>query len=124
MNKEKFEKDMAAFSFRQHQDVLTYLSHLEANGWTIEDAKEWIQRERDRKQRETKAFEEQQKDYLASLPKCPKCQSPMQILPVNTRPGDQTGDDSKSMMLCMNKECMHTIYSTKTVQEQMKELKR
>lgn len=28
MDKEKFQKDMAAFSFKQHQDVLNYLELL------------------------------------------------------------------------------------------------
>ena len=42
MDKEKFEKDMAAFSFKQHQDALTYLSHLKITGWTVDDAKQWV----------------------------------------------------------------------------------
>lgn len=122
LNKEKFKKDMAAFSFKQHQDVLTYLAHLKAKGWTIDDAREWIKREREKRVKLSMASKKQQKKALAALPKCPECESPLQILPVNTGPGDRTGDDSKSMKLCMNKECMHTQYSTKTVQEQIKEL--
>jgi len=42
MDVEKFKKDMGVFSFKQHQDVLTYLTHLETSGWTIEDAGEWV----------------------------------------------------------------------------------
>lgn len=113
---------MAAFSFNQHQDVLTYLAHLEAKGWTLEDAREWTQSQKETIVRHAKASKEDQKKAYASLPKCPECQSLFWVLPVNTGPGDQTGDDSKSMRLCMNKECMYAEYSTKTVQEQMKEL--
>lgn len=115
MEFKKFEKDMAAFSFGQHQDVLTYLTHLESKGWTIEDAKKWVQSEKERMGKQSEDLEEQQK-ALASLFKCPDCQSPFWVLPVNTGPGDQTGDDSKSVMLCTNRECMHAEYSTKTVQ--------
>jgi len=122
MDVEKFKKDMGVFSFKQHQDVLTYLGHLEANGWTIEDARDWVQGEKDRMQKQSEHSNNQRKKAYEPLPRCPECQSPVWLLPVNTGPGDQTGDDSKSMMLCSNKECMHTIYSEKTVQEQAKEL--
>jgi len=45
MDKEKFKMDMAVFSFKQHQMVLTYLNTLERNGWTVEDAELWINEE-------------------------------------------------------------------------------
>jgi len=122
MNIEKFEKDMTAFSLGQHQDILTYLIHLKNKGWTIEDAKKWVKNKQEEMVKQSVDLKRQREKALASLPKCPDCQSPLWILPVNTGPGDQTGDDSKSMTLCMNRECMHTEYSTKTVQEQMKEL--
>ena len=124
MDEKKFKEDMAFYSFGQHQDFLTYLFHLEATGWTIEDAREWVAGEKERMGQQSANAKKQHEEYIASLPKCPDCQAPMQILPVNTRPGDQTGDDSKSMLLCSNKECMNTIYNQQTVQDIMKELKR
>ena len=42
---------------------------------------------------------------------CPICNAIMRITSVNTGPGDRTGDDSKSVWICSNKECMETIYS-------------
>jgi len=107
----KFENDMAAFSFGQHQDVLTYLTHLKATGWTIEDAKKWV--------------EAKQKD-LTSTPirtavfTCPDCQSPMQLLKVNISPATQTNDSSKSVWLCTNKTCMNAIYNTASVEKILK----
>jgi len=108
MDKEKFEKDMAAFNFGQHQDVLTYLNRLEASGWTISDAREWV---------EGKLKE------LTSIPvrkivlRCPDCRSPMQLLRVNFSPATQTNDRSKSVWFCTNKKCMNAIYNKESVEE-------
>jgi len=110
MNTEKFEKDMAAFSFGQHQDVLTYLNQLDASGWTIEEAKKWINGK--------------QKEYphpvQAAVFTCPDCQSPMQLLKVNISPATQTNDSSKSVWLYTNKTCMNAIYNTASVEEILK----
>ena len=113
MNKEKFEKDMAAFSFGQHQDVLTYLHQLEMSGWTIEDAKEWILS----KQKElTSSFVRAR----AAIFRCPDCQYPMRLLPINISAATQTNDDSKSVLLCTYKKCMNTIYNKESVEEILK----
>ena len=104
MNTKKFEKDMAVFSFSQHQDVLAYLSQLQLTGWTIEDAKIWIEEQQ-------KKLIEHQKNYDAQ-PKCPDCQQVLRSFPVNTEPGNQTGDlTDKSVSLCGNPDCMYTIYN-------------
>ena len=104
MDTEKFEKDMAVFSFKQHQDVLTYLSHLKATGWTIEDAKVYVE---DKKKR----LATQSKGTPPKIFPCPDCKSPMQLLPVNDSKATKTNDNSKSVWLCSNKECMNTIYN-------------
>ena len=39
----KFEKDMAAFSFQQHQDFLAYLDLLKTMCWT----QDWMVQNRD-----------------------------------------------------------------------------
>jgi len=115
MNIEKFEKDMMVFSFRQHQDVLTYLSHLEASGWTIEDAENWIEGEK-------KRLTLGEKNIPSPVFLCPLCSSPMQLLQVNVDNATKTDDDSKSVWLCSNKECLDTIYNNETIQDIMKEL--
>ena len=48
---------------------------------------------------------------------CPKCPALMLPLLVNDKPETQTGDDSKSVWLCQNKKCMHTIYNSQTIEE-------
>ena len=110
MDKEKFEKDMTVFSFKQHQDVLTYLSHLETKGWTIEDVKEWVEGEKER-------LASNSGDTPYPIFNCPTCSTPMQLLPVNVSEGTKTNDDSKSVWLCSNKECMHTIYNKESINE-------
>lgn len=111
---EKFEKDMAAFSFGQHQDALTYLTQLEITGWTIEDAKEWIKRKR----KELTSRVVQGKEVMF---RCPDCNAPMQLLSVNVSPATQTYDDSKSVWLCTNRKCMNAIYNKKSVEKILKE---
>lgn len=111
MNSEKFEKDMAAFSFGQHQDVLTYLNRLQASGWTVEDAGKWI---------ESKRKELTRMPVRAAVFKCPACKSVMRLLGVNISPATQTNDDSKSVWVCTNKKCMNTIYNKKSVEEILK----
>jgi len=114
MDKEKFETDMAAFGFNQHQDVLTYLSHLETMGWTIEDAKLWVT------EKKAKVIEQKTKVTLQTslIFNCPECSLRMRLLSVNDTSATQTGDSTdKSMWLCPNRECMHTIYNKQTLEE-------
>ena len=108
---EKFKKDMAAFSFGQHQDVLTYLKRLEVCGWTIDDTKKWVEA----RQKELKRTAVRKIIFT-----CPDCQSAMRLLRVNVDPATRTDDDSKSVWLCTNKECMNTIYNKKSVEEILK----
>lgn len=106
---EKFKNDMAVFSFKQHQDVLTYLHQLEISGWSISDAKEWVE---DSKKKKTTNVVTQKISF-----KCPNCQSPMRLLSVNTNSANQTDDNSKSVWFCTNRTCMNTIYNTESVEE-------
>jgi len=116
MNKEKFKKDMEVFSFKQHQDVLTYLNHLEASGWTVEDAKEWIEMEKKKL-----ADNSQGTPYLVFS--CPICSKHMNLLPVNVNEATKTNDGSKSVWICSNKDCMHTIYNIESIDEIIRNIK-
>jgi len=113
MNIERFEKDMAAFSFGQHQDVLTYLTHLKAKGWTIEDAREWIAG----KKKDLVSQQREAEGYIRLSLICPLCSNQMRLLPVNISKETLTNDDSKSVWLCPNKACMNTIYNKKSIEE-------
>jgi len=48
---------------------------------------------------------------------CPNCNVSMNLQPVNTSSRDQTGDDSNSVWICPNIECMNTIYNKETIKE-------
>jgi len=109
MNTKKFEKDMAFFSFSQHQNFINYLKHLEATGWTIENVKEWII--------EKKKQLVQGKSMRTAIKQCPTCQASMSLLPLNFNRATVTGDDSQSVWLCSNQECMNTIYNKETIAE-------
>lgn len=115
MDKEKFEKDMAVFSLRQIQDFLTFYKTLVRFEYSINDIENYLEH----KKEELTAKEEPKR--IPGL-KCPDCGSRVQMLPVNDKPSTQTGDDSKTALICINRECMHTDYSTKSVSELLKEL--
>ena len=112
-NYNKFEKDMAAFTFGQHQDFENYIDRLKATGWTVEDALAWIEQKK-------KTISETMREAKAVTCKCPNCHSPMQSLSVNINPATQTNDNSKSVWLCTNQKCMDTIYNTESVEEILK----
>lgn len=116
MNKEKFEKDMAAFSLKQHQDFLTYLKTLKRFGYSFADAENYIEAKKSNMNVNTEPGR-------SILIKCPECGSRAAILPVNDKPSTRTGDASKSVMMCHNHQCMYTEYSDKTVGERIKDLK-
>jgi len=110
---EKFEKDMEVFDFRMHQEVLTYFNHLKSKGWTINDVRNWV------KGRKRQTLD---KAGTPVIFKCPECKAPMMLLPVNTDISNQTGDASKSVLICNNSACMHTIYSRESVGEIIKNM--
>jgi ABC-type molybdate transport system ATPase subunit len=116
MDIKQFEKDMSVFSFRQHQDVVTYLERLEITGWTSTDARAWVKE----KQEEIKQRLKGQKLNIRNLRvifKCPECKALMQLLPVNVTKATLTGDNSRSMWLCSNKACMNTVYNKESIEE-------
>ena len=113
MDIEKFEKDMAVFSFNQHQDVLTYLARLEATDWTVEDAKRWVEGEKKR----LVSQEEKGREWTKLSFECPLCSAPMRLLPINFTPATLTGEDSKSVWLCSKASCMNTIYNKESIEE-------
>jgi len=118
MNMRKFERDMSVFSFKQHQEVLTYLKHLESKGWTIETVFEWIAIKKRELDEDIERVEKERLEYEKKLLKCPLCGTLMYIRPVNVDLGTQTGDPAdKSVWMCPNEKCLHTIYNKKTAEE-------
>lgn len=101
---------MNAFVFREHQNFVTYLLTLEQKGLTIADAKNYVK---------LKSEEIQKRKNHAGEPITRNCicKALMLLLPVNTIPANQTGDDSKSVWICQNRNCLKAIYNKETIEE-------
>jgi len=111
MDFEKFEKDMAVFSDKQHHESQNYLQHLKLCGWTIEDAVEWLKVKREK----TKVAQSEAEIYKRI---CDECKSIMYLQVVNTSSRDQTGDPADTFVwFCSNKACMNTIYIQDTLEQ-------
>lgn len=119
------EKILDVFSFGKLQDTVTILTLLKQNNITISRFIEFVEEkkiESVKLNKEKKELEEKGRDEWREIAlRCPQCQEVMGLLSVNTQPGDQTGDDSKSVWLCTNINCSETIYSKKTIKEILKE---
>lgn len=100
------EKD--PFGHGKWQDFLNQIAFLKENNLTIADVPDAL----------AKSYDPIAKTNTGTVKICPVCQSPMQLLPVNDTPATQTGDDSKCVWLC--RQCGEAIYSTKTIEEEMK----
>lgn len=117
----KFEMVTAAFDTGFQQDILSYIITIENQGFTYDDIKDYHKY----KIQERKGFVQRELNRLkegGEAIKCSEseCNGVMLLVSVNTEPGNQTGDDSKSVWMCQNTECMHTIYNKETVQEIIK----
>jgi len=114
------------FNFGQLQDIVALIQHLDKNDVTIEKFVSYVQ---ERKLEMVEAekiaatnLQKQRDKWALQALKCPACETPMYVSPVNTSPGDQTGDDSKSMWICP--KCWHEEYSTKSIKEWLEEIRR
>lgn len=107
-----FEENMNAFTFREHQDFITYLLTLRQCGLRVEDAENYVKEKQ-------KSLEEKKTNFLRPMLRDCTCGATMFLLPINTVPGNQTGDDSQSVWLCQNRSCMETIYNKQSIDEIM-----
>lgn len=57
------------------------------------------------------------------IKKCPDCNEPMMVVPVNVSRCTRVDGDYNSAWTCKNKECMNTIYNKETMQEILMEEK-
>lgn len=117
----RFKKVTEMFPLGFQQDVVAYLTTLERQGFTVQDIKDFheyrileISRS---EERAIAKLKEEQPTY-----QCPECPALMLLYPVNTEPGNQTGDPKeKSVWMCLNQECGHTIYNKETAEEILKD---
>lgn len=113
------------FSFGQLQDISTLLKHLEKNNVSIKDFIEYIAelkiKEAENREHNKKIAKKHKEQWQKIALKCPECNTTMNLYPVNTHTGDQTGDGSKSMWQCP--KCWYDEYSTKSIREQFEEIR-
>jgi len=107
------------FSFGQLQDIATFLKQLKENNISVESFIGHVEAKKRERAEEIKAIlavsQKQRDTWALRALKCPACETPMYVAPVNTAPGDQTGDDSQSVWMCP--KCWETVYSLETVAE-------
>lgn len=115
IDREDFEKKFQWYSFGRLQDFVVFAGQLKLHGYTIEDVKEYI----DIKISEQEIFK---KKFAVYRIDCPDCGNPLTMLPVNDKPSTQTGDDSKTVLLCRNTDCLYTEFTTKPINEILAEL--
>lgn len=117
MDIDKFKKDMSLWGLRQHQNYLAYYDKLVQGGYTLQDVKEYI-----RLAHKEVVKTEQDANTSSPIRLCPECGRIMKLMPVNISPGTMTGDPTdKFVWMCFNPDCYETIYSSKTIQEIVKE---
>lgn len=111
--------DHGPFEFGRWQGFATMVSWMDQFGLSVEDVFDYIQERREefRKQEEWLTAKAEMREFR-NPPKLPpidrfypkycKCKAPMLLYEVNTRPDNQTGDDSKSVHTCT--KCMEQIF--------------
>ncbi|MFH1638328.1 MAG: hypothetical protein ABIB71_07930, partial [Candidatus Woesearchaeota archaeon] len=102
------------------------IQHLNKNDVTIEKFVSYVQGKKlemvEAEKVATANLQKQRDKWTLRALKCPACATPMNVSPVNTSPGDQTEDDSKSVWMCP--KCWHEEYSTKSIKEWLEEIRR
>lgn len=121
------EKILETFNLTigKKQDLLTLLLHLEKNKIGIAEMIQYLEklkkREIDFINTRNDEMKKTKERFNKMALRCPQCNAIMQLYSVNTQPGNQTGDNSKSVWFCPNMNCMETIYNKNSVQEIIKE---
>jgi len=106
--KNKIEKIFNDYPFSFMQDFATLVNVLKNELIEIDQLIDFIEKKKG--------------EIRVEVPKeieksCPLCFAPMNLLPLNFNPATLTGDDSQSVWLCSNQECMNTIYNKETIAE-------
>ena len=111
-------------SIGKRQDLLTLMVHLRNNKITMDGFIKYLGELKIEQieliKRQNGGINKLHERCNMAVFKCPECNTTMRLYPVNTNPGDQTEDDSKSVWVCPNRDCMENIYNKQTMQELLK----
>ena len=112
-----FENALGVYSFGFQQEFIQYLETLKQRGYEVADVYNYVEAKKKVLKKESA---EAAKDDTLIQP-CSECPGIMFLLPVNDKPENQTGDPTdKSVWICQNNRCMHTIYNKETIEEIIK----
>jgi len=96
------------YPFGRIQDLLVLYELLRRDGIDIDDLREHVAA-----RREAIARSVQMRSAVVSR-RCPDCGHRMPLLPVNTGPRDQTGDDSTAVWICQR--CGHEEWTDQPIE--------
>ena len=92
------------FGFAKLQDTINILNEMVEKDLTFDDLIAYVEM---KKEEFTKAA-----NGDGNQPTCPECGHPLNLLALNTAPGNQTGDDNKSVWECV--KCYWQKYNKET----------
>ena len=107
----KLETSLSTFTPGLLQDALNLSVILDINGLCFGDISDYLAERQNEILRRELVFRKE----------CPVCFDTMDLAPVNTNSGDQTGEGSKSVWTCGS--CMNQIYNKYSITERMKQKK-
>uniref|UniRef100_A0A6M3L6Q6 Uncharacterized protein n=1 Tax=viral metagenome TaxID=1070528 RepID=A0A6M3L6Q6_9ZZZZ len=107
---------------RTRNKLLNIINHLKEHGKTIDDFVDYANEMNEIHKNEIKIREKNKPSDGLKPITCPECKHPMFLRLVNIDAATKTGDNSKSVWICFNKDCMHTEYSEKTIEQWRTEL--
>lgn len=121
---ENLYQKLDPFNFGQLQTFVTIYTYLKRNGIEPEQLKVYVDNQKKKnkdslKKQEEDLFQQRILWEEQSL-KCPDCEIPMHLLPVNTNSRNRVGDNYKSQWYCPN--CGEDHYNNEDVDEITKKL--
>jgi len=111
------EQLTAAYEKGMLQDAVVLWRWLKKNGKSMADVEKYLA--------EIVKTAGKPKDQPGdvTIMKCPECEGPMFLFPVNTGPRDQVDGNYHSQWVCRNPKCMHTKFNVSTKMEILERIK-
>jgi len=95
------------------QTMITFLKEAKASRISTRQLIAYVEAEKASRQEKVVGI----KGHPKELMRCPECDAPMSLQPVNFSKGSRTGDKSKAVHSCINEDCRNQIFYNKTIKE-------
>lgn len=96
-----------ALDLRTRNKLRNVILHLRKHGKTVDEFIDYADK---KVELHLSGEDRAQRIKESSFPICSECGTVMSTILVNTRPENQTGDGSKIVSTCINRECLHQIF--------------